>query len=48
MALGVIAQQVNAMIKFDPATQRIINHPLANDLLVGPPPRKEWEQFYRL
>jgi hypothetical protein len=48
MALGVIAQQVNARIVFDPATRRITNHELANELLAGPPPRKEWEEFYRL
>jgi len=48
MALGVIAQQVNAPLQFDPATRRITNHPLANQLLDGPPPRKEWEPFYQL
>ena len=48
MALGVIAQQVNARITFDPVTRRITNHLLADQLLDGPPPRKEWEEFYRL
>jgi hypothetical protein len=48
MALGVIAQQVNARLLFDPATKRITNHKFANELLAGPPPRKEWEQFYKL
>ncbi|MCX6879011.1 MAG: Gfo/Idh/MocA family oxidoreductase [Verrucomicrobia bacterium] len=48
MVLGVIAQRVNAQLKFDRATSQITNHPIANALLVGPPPRKEWEQFYKL
>ena len=48
MALGVIAQRVNAKLAFDPATKQITNHKLANDLLAGVPPRKGWEQFYKL
>jgi len=48
MVLGVIAQHVNAQLKFDRTTKQITNHPVANALLVGPPPRKEWEQFYKL
>ncbi|HEY0746344.1 MAG TPA: hypothetical protein VGD63_06555 [Steroidobacteraceae bacterium] len=48
LALGVVAQRVNANLVFDPASKRIINHKLANQLLAGVPPRKEWEQFYRL
>lgn len=48
MAIGIIAQRVNAKLHFDPASGKITNHPLANELLNGPPPRKEWEQFYRL
>jgi len=48
MVLGVIAQRVNAQLKFDRSTKQITNHPVANALLVGPPPRKEWEQFYKL
>lgn len=48
MALGVIAQHVNASIQFDPKTRRITNHKVADALLEGPPPRKEWEQFYKL
>jgi hypothetical protein len=39
---------VNASIKFDPKTRRITNHKVADALLEGPPPRKEWEQFYKL
>ena len=48
MVLGVIAQHVNAQLKFDRASKQITNHPIANALLVGPPPRKEWESFYKL
>jgi predicted dehydrogenase len=44
--LGVIAQRLNAKLEFDPATQQITNHKVANELLAGPPPRKGWEQFY--
>jgi len=48
MALGVIAQRVNAKLEFNPATKQITNHKLANELLAGVPPRKGWEQFYKL
>ena len=48
MALGIIAQRVNAKLAFDPVTQEITNHSIANTLLAGNPPRKEWEQYYRL
>jgi len=48
MALGIIAQRVNAKLAFDPATKQITNHKLANELLAGVPPRQDWEQFYRL
>jgi len=33
---------------FDPSTRRIINHKFADQLLDGAPPRKDWEQFYKL
>jgi predicted dehydrogenase len=48
MALGIIAQRVNAKVEFDAKTRTITNHKAANQLLAGPLPRKEWEQFYRL
>jgi hypothetical protein len=48
MQLGIIAQQVNARLEFDPATRRITNHKVADALLDGAPPRKDWEQFYKL
>ncbi len=48
MALGVIAQRVNAKLSFDAAAKQITNHPIGNQLLTGAPPRKEWEQYYKL
>jgi hypothetical protein len=48
MAIGIIAQRVNSTVKFDPATKTITNHIAANELLAGVPPRKEWEQYYKL
>jgi hypothetical protein len=48
LALGVVAQRVDANLIFDPESKRIVNHKLANELLGGAPPRKGWEQFYRL
>ncbi len=46
--LGVIAQRLGGELEFDPATKQFTNNDLANKLLNGPPPRKGWEQFYRL
>jgi hypothetical protein len=48
MEIGIIAQQVNSKLAFDPETRRITNHIFANELLDGPPPRKDWEPFYKL
>jgi predicted dehydrogenase len=48
MALGIIAQRVNAKLAFDPATQQITNNKAANELLADVAPRPEWEQFYKL
>ncbi len=48
MAIGIIAQRVNATVKFDAATRQITNHKIANDLLKGVPPRQEWLQYYKL
>ncbi len=48
MALGIVAQRVNAKLAFDPTTKQITNHKVANGLLDGVPPRKDWEQFYKL
>jgi hypothetical protein len=48
LVLGVLAQRMNSKLEFDRATKQITNNKLANQLLVGPPPRKDWEQFYKL
>ena len=48
MGLGVIAQRVNAKLTFDPVRRQITNHKVANELLKGVPPRKGWEQYYRM
>lgn len=46
--LGTIAQRLNTKLEFDRKTKQITNNDLANQLLVGPPPRKGWEEFYKL
>ena len=46
--LGVIAQQLNAELKFNSKKKQITNNKIANQLLVGAAPRKEWEQYYKL
>ena len=48
MALGVLAQRLNAKLEFNSVKKQITNDKLANALLVGPPPRKGWEQFYQV
>jgi predicted dehydrogenase len=46
--LGVIAQRLNTNIQFDPKTKKITNNAFANALLVGPPPAKGWEQYFKV
>ena len=46
--LGVIAQQLNAHLKFDPQTKQFTNSPVANLLLRRGIPRKGWEEYYQL
>lgn len=46
--LGVIAQRLNTQLFFDPRTKQITNNEFANAMLVGLPPRKGWEDFYKL
>lgn len=48
MALGVVAQRVNARLEFDTNKKVITNHAIANELLIGPPPRKGWEDYYKM
>jgi predicted dehydrogenase len=47
-SLGVLAQWLNAQLLFDRNTRQITNNKMANDLLTGPPPRKGWEDFYKV
>ncbi|NGF55117.1 Gfo/Idh/MocA family oxidoreductase [Parapedobacter sp. SGR-10] len=46
--LGVITQRLNKKIDFDPVKKEIVNDKFANALLVGPPPAKGWEQYYKV
>ncbi len=46
--LGVLAQWTGKKIQFDREKKIITNDKQANSLLVGPPPRKGWEQYYKV
>lgn len=46
--LGVIAQRLGGELEFDRETERITNHKIADALIEGPPPRRGWEQFYKM
>lgn len=46
--LGVVAQQLSTKLIFDRETRQITNNQFANEMLVGIPPRKGWEEFYKL
>jgi len=46
--LGVMAQKFNTPLTFDRQAKQITNHDLANRWLKGTPPRKGWEEFYRM
>jgi hypothetical protein len=45
--LGCIAQRLGGTLKFDPEKKRITNNERADQLL-RVPPRKGWEEFYKL
>lgn len=47
-SLGVIAQRLNTVLYFDSRTRQITNNEFANAMLAGLPPRKGWEEFYKL
>ncbi|MHC4249760.1 MAG: Gfo/Idh/MocA family oxidoreductase [Planctomycetota bacterium] len=47
-ALGCIAQRLGGTLKFDTVKKRITNNREADRLLVGHPPRKGWEQYYKM
>jgi len=47
-SLGVIAQRLNTPIVFDRNTKEVTNNKFANAMLAGLPPRKGWEEFYKI
>ncbi|MDR1527453.1 MAG: Gfo/Idh/MocA family oxidoreductase [Dysgonamonadaceae bacterium] len=47
-SLGVMAQRLNTKILFDRKTQRITNNAFADAMLTQIPPRKGWEEYYKL
>ncbi len=46
--LGSIAQELGGTLIFDRETKKIKDNKIANDLLTGPSPRKDWQQYYKL
>jgi len=46
--LGCIAQRLGGRFEFDRKTKRFTNNRLANQYLDGEPPRKGWEQYYKV
>lgn len=46
--LGVLSQRLNRKLVFDRDTKQITNDPQANEILINEPPRKGWEEFYKL
>ncbi|HEC41371.1 MAG TPA: Gfo/Idh/MocA family oxidoreductase [Bacteroides sp.] len=46
--LGVMAQRMSTKLIFDRTTKQITNNDWANQMLVGEPPRKGWEEYYKL
>lgn len=47
-SLGVMAQRLNTPLLFDRNTKEITNNEFANAMLAGLPPRKGWEEFYKI
>lgn len=46
--LGVAAQRLNRKIVFDRETKRVTNDRFADAFLTGEPPRKGWEDYYKI
>lgn len=46
--LGVIAQRLNTRLFFDPRTKQFTNNEFANAMLAGRPPRRGWEEFFKM
>lgn len=47
-SLGVMAQRLNTKLLFDRKTKRVTNNAFADAMLTQIPPRKGWEQYYKL
>ena len=47
-SLGVMAQRLNTQLFFDPRTKQITNNAFANAMLTQIPPRKGWDEYYKL
>jgi predicted dehydrogenase len=47
-SLGVMSQKLNTRLLFDRGSKKITNNKLADELLIGLPPRKGWEQYYKV
>lgn len=47
-SLGVAAQRFNRKIVFDRNTKRVTNDAFIDAFLTGEPPRKGWEDFYKI
>lgn len=47
-SLGVMAQRLNTTIRFDRQTKRVTNNAFADAFLTQEPPRKGWEEFYKM
>jgi len=48
MNLGVIAQRLNTTFHFDRGSKEITDNAFANALLAGAPPRKGWEDYFKI
>ena len=46
--LGVVAQRLGHGFKFDRLSKEVIDDKFASALLTGMPPRKGWEEYYKL
>lgn len=46
--LGVMSQHLGEKLVFDRKTKQITNNKRANQMLVGEPPRKGWEDYYKI
>ena len=46
--LGVLAQRLSTKLQFDREQSRLPTTQIANEMLVGAPPRAGWEEYYKL